>query len=336
MRKIVIFILLLLGITQLKLADEEIVVTMPILKFIVDKITQNEKLSMALLKEDTDAHFFDAKLTHMVKLKNAKLLILMQSSDMEVYVDALLQAVNNKDILKGNKGYLELANFVDFLQVPVSIERTAGELHAAGNTHFYIGPDNFRKMVEAIFQKLKELYPEQEKIYKENKDKLLNELDTILFGEKLLDFVKSDMLYKRWKVGKLDEYLKEKKMEGYWRGVTKKLNEIRNEKFVSYHKSFTYFLDFFKLEEFAVMEPKPGIPPSTSYLLSLIDKINKEDVKVILVEPFYPVKTAEFVKEKAKKPLCIIVSSTNVYDYFKWLTTIAEKIYKAVKENKCE
>ncbi len=337
MKEIILFVLLILSLfnISIKMSNSEIVVTVPVIKFIVDKITKDEKLSIALVKENTDPHFFDAKLSTIVKLKRAQLFILL-SSDFEVYVDALLQTANNKNILKGGDGYLELANFVDLIDIPSNIERTGGELHAHGNPHFILSPYNFKKSAQAIFSKLKKLYPHQEKTYKENLNQLLRELDTILFGEKLLGATKSDMLYKRWELEKLKEYLEEKGLKDDWNGLTRKISEIKNEKIIPYHKSFTYFIQFFKLDEFAVIEPKPGIPPSTSHLISLIDKSNKENVKVILIEPFYPLKTANFIKEKVKGTLCVIISSTNVYNYFEWLKITAEKIHRAIKDGKCE
>ncbi len=315
--------------------NPEIVVTLPIIKFIVDKITQQANLSIALLKEGTDPHLFDAKLSYIATLKNAKLLILM-TSDFEVYVDALLKSANNPDLLKGNKGYLELANYVDIIEIPETVERTKGELHAQGNPHFYLDPVNFKKMAQAVFDKLKEIYSDSEEKYRKNLEDLNKELDTILFGKKVVSTIKSDLLYKRWNQDKLSDYLKEKGLENEWDGLTKKFNEIKGEKTLPYHKSFTYFILFSKLIEFEVIELKPGIPPSTARLTELITKIDKEKIKTILVEPFYPVKTAEFIKNKSKTAPCLIIVSTNPYNYFEWLQTTSTKIYKAIKENKCE
>ncbi|MFN7182065.1 MAG: metal ABC transporter substrate-binding protein [Planctomycetota bacterium] len=336
MRKVILVVIMIIvggfNLPQAKTKNPEIIVTLPAIKFIVDRITGDEKLTMALVKENTNPHFYDAKLSAIVKLKNARLFILMQT-DFEVYVEALLASANNPQIVRGARGYLELANYVEIIEIPSNIERTGGELHAQGNPHFLLNPYNFRKAAIAIFSKLKEFYPDNEEKFKENVDKLLEELDTILFGKEIS---KSEMLYKRWLLDKLEKYLEEKGVKNNWTGITRKLSEIKNEKIIAYHKSFSYFLNFFKLNEFAIIEPKPGIPPSTSYLISLIDKINKENVKIILIEPYYPLKTANFLKEKAKNPLCVIISSTNVYNYFEWIKTTVENIYKAVKEGKCE
>lgn len=335
MKKIILSMLMLIITILPEQKKPEIVVTLPIIKFMVDKITDDKNLSIALVKEDSDPHFFDAKLSYIVMLKNAKLLILM-TSDFEVYVDALLKSANNPDVLKGSKGYLELANYVDIIEIPETVERTKGELHAHGNPHFYLSPVNFKKMAQVVFDKLKETYPNNEDKYKKNLEDLNKELDSILFGAKLLDTIKTDSLYKRWDLDKLSDYLKEKNLENDWNGLTKKFNEIKDAKILPYHKSFTYFLLFFKLVEYEVIESKPGIPPSTSRLTELITTTDKEKIKVILVEPFYPVKTTEFIKNKSTTKPCLIIASTSPYDYFEWLQTTSTKVYKAIKENKCE
>lgn len=335
MKKIILLILSTIISVFGGTKNPEIVVTLPIIKFAVDKITQDKDLSIALVKENTDPHFFDAKLSYIVTLKNAKLLILA-SSDFEVYVDALLSSANNPNIVKGGNGYLELASYVDIIEIPETVSRTKGELHAQGNPHFYLHPENFKKMCLAIFDKLKEMYPNKEEKYKKNMESLFQELDILLFGEKLTLNMKTDLLYKRWNLDKLSDYLKENNLESDWEGLTKKLYEIKNEKILSYHKSFTYYLLFFKLIEFEVIESKPGIPPTTTRLLELITKVDKEKIKTILIEPFYPTKTAEFIKGKSTLKPCIIIISTSPYNYFEWLKSASSKIYKATKENKCE
>lgn len=335
MKRVILVILCTIFSLFLEAKDVEIVTTLPMIKFIVDRITEDKELSIALVKENTDPHFFDAKLSYIVILKDAKLFILV-SSDFEVYVDPLLKSANNPDIVKGGKGYLELASYVEIIEIPASVERTQGELHAMGNPHYFLDPENFKKMAGAIFDKLKEIYPDNTEKYKKNLEKLYEELDTLLFGEKLIASIKSDLLYKRWKLDKLADYIREKNLLNEWEGLTKKFNEIKGEKILPYHKSFTYYILFSKMIEYDVIESKPGIPPSTTRLVELITKVDKEKIKAIIIEPFYPTKTADFIKTKSTIKPCIIVITTNPYNYFEWLKTISTRIYQAVKENKCE
>jgi zinc/manganese transport system substrate-binding protein len=335
MKKIFIVALLFLVNLLFLPSDSEIVVTLPVIKFVVDKITQTPTLCSAILKEDTDPHFYEAKLSYILMLKKAKLLILADSH-LEVYVEALLSAANNPAILKGGKGYLELSTVVDKIETPSTGDRAQGDFHPTGNPHFYIDPQRIRKIAQAIFTKLIEIYPGNEKVYKENYEAFLQELDSLVFGAELVKEVKPELLYKLWKTDKVTEYLKEKNLIEKWEGVTRKLYEIKDEKVLAYHKSFTYILGFSKLNEFDVVEPKPGIPPSTSRLLELVKKVENEKIKGILIEPFYPLKHANFIKEKAGNSVCVLVVSTNRYNYFEWLRDYTERSYKALKEGKCE
>ena len=63
----------------------------------------------------------------------------------------------------------------------------------------------------------------------------------------------------------------------------------------SYHGLFAYLLDRFHLENVACLEPKPGIPPSPPHLAEVMQKMNDQKIRVVLVEPFQSRKTAEAV-----------------------------------------
>jgi len=43
------------------------------------------------------------------------------------------------------------------------------------------------------------------------------------------------------------------------------------------------------------LEPKPGIPPSPPHLAKVMQKMQAENIRVLLVEPYQPRKTAEAV-----------------------------------------
>jgi ABC-type Zn uptake system ZnuABC Zn-binding protein ZnuA len=69
----------------------------------------------------------------------------------------------------------------------------------------------------------------------------------------------------------------------------------KGTKVVTYHRSFPNFADRFGLDIIGYVEPRPGIPPSPSHTLDLIQEMRRQNVKLILVEPYFDLKTPESV-----------------------------------------
>src|SRR6185503_8543646 len=94
----------------------------------------------------------------------------------------------------------------------------------------------------------------------------------------------------------------------------------KGTKVVTYHKSLTYFLEHFGLEQVGTIEPKPGIEPSPSYVNALIPKLKSAGVKLVLVEPFRTRKTPTIVAQSIGAKLVLLPAAVNGHekakDYF--------------------
>ena len=62
-------------------------------------------------------------------------------------------------------------------------------------------------------------------------------------------------------------------------------------KIVTYHRSWTNFANEFGLDVIGYVEPKPGFPPSPAHTLSLNQEMKRQGIKIILVEPYFDLKT---------------------------------------------
>ncbi|MBI4725855.1 zinc ABC transporter substrate-binding protein, partial [candidate division TA06 bacterium] len=113
-----------------------------------------------------------------------------------------------------------------------------------------------------------------------------------------------------------------------------KLEALAGRKVVTYHNSWPYFAARFKLNIVGFIEPKPGIPPGPSHLASLNEKLRKEQVPVIIMEPFFDRKTAAKVINGTRTTLVILPSSAGglpgIDTYFKLIEYNVEALYKAV------
>ena len=49
------------------------------------------------------------------------------------------------------------------------------------------------------------------------------------------------------------------------------------------------------------VEPKPGIPPSPSHTLELMQEMKRQKVKMILVEPYFDLKTPNAIAPRHRR-----------------------------------
>jgi ABC-type Zn uptake system ZnuABC Zn-binding protein ZnuA len=159
-----------------------------------------------------------------------------------------------------------------------------GDVHPFGNPHFWLDPENGRIIARAIAARLSEIDPPGAAEYKAN---------LAAFETKLTDGEK------RWEAA---------------------LAPYAGTEVVTYHNSWPNFLKRFKLAAAGYVEPKPGIPPSPSHTVELIDMMRAKKVPVILMEPYFDRKTPAQIAEKTGATLLIFIPSVGgvpeATDYF--------------------
>jgi zinc/manganese transport system substrate-binding protein len=207
-----------------------------------------------------DPHFVEPKPSFILKLVNADLLIVV-GRELELgWLPPLLTQSRNAKIQLGGQGYLDASQNVRILEIPTGqITRAMGDVHPAGNPHYWLDPDNGRRIAQAIRDRLSELVP----------------AEAAYFAQRYTDFDKrlADA-QKRWDAT---------------------MAPFKGTKVVTYHRSWPNFAERFGLNVVGYVEPKPGIPPTPSHTVALVAEMKRQGVKVILVEPYFDVKTPEAV-----------------------------------------
>ncbi len=145
------------------------------------------------------------------------------------------------------------------LEVPATLDRSAGDIHAAGNPHFLVDPENAKIVAHHITDAFAQLDAKGAETYRVNLKKFSDQLDSKLAG---------------------------------WR---KTLSPYQGQRIVAYHNSWPYFAQRFGLKIDLFLEPKPGIPPSPAHLADIIGKMKAQNARVIIVDPYLSRKTAETV-----------------------------------------
>jgi zinc/manganese transport system substrate-binding protein len=214
----------------------------------------------SIAKGYQDPHFVEAKPSFILKLQKADLLIVV-GRELEIgWLPPLIQQSRNAKIQAGADGYLDASQGVRILEIPTGqVTRAMGDVHPQGNPHYWLDPENARVIATSIAGKLSAARPA---------DRTYFEQRLAAFGARLTDALK------KW---------------------TAQMAPYKGTKVVTYHRSFPNFADRFGLDIIGYVEPRPGIPPSPGHTLELIQEMTRQNVKLILVEPYFDLKTPESV-----------------------------------------
>jgi len=107
-----------------------------------------------------DPHFVEAKPSFILTLQKADLLIAV-GRELEIgWLPPLVQQSRNGRIQPGAAGYLDASLAAQILEVPTGqITRAMGDVHPLGNPHYWMDPENGKRIAKEIADKLAELRP---------------------------------------------------------------------------------------------------------------------------------------------------------------------------------
>ena len=240
----------------------------------------------SIAKGYQDPHYVEAKPSFLLKLRHADLLVLV-GLDLEIgWLPPLITQSGNPKIQPAAAGYLDASQFSEILEKPTGlISRAQGDVHPLGNPHYWLDPDNGRRIAKGIADKLSEMQPGE----------------AAYFQQRYADFnQRLTAAEKKW-----DDEMK----------------PYRGSKVVSYHKSWPNFAKHFGLDVVGYIEPRPGIPPTPGHTLELIQLMKRENVKTIMVEPYFDLKTPNSIAAATGGQVLVMLPSVGgqkeVTDYFK-------------------
>jgi len=257
----------------------------------------------SLAKGYQDPHFVEPKPSFLLKLRNADLLISV-GLDLEIgWLPPLITQSGNGKIQVGGQGYLDASQFAEILEIPQGkVTRAEGDVHPLGNPHYWLDPDNGRRIAKGIAAKLSEMDPE----------------DTAYFQQREKDFEKR---------------LAEAELK--W---TAQMAPYRGRKIVTYHRSWPNFAKHFGLDVEGYIEPRPGIPPTPSHTIELVNLMKRENIKIELIEPYFDLKTPNSIASMTGGRVVQMMPSVGgrpeITDYFKLFDYDIGILTRAFEETK--
>ena len=239
-----------------------------------------------------DPHFVEAKPSLMLTLNRADLLLHV-GLELEVgWLPPLVIGSRNAKIQPGEPGNLDCSEAIPLLDVPVTkVDRSMGDVHPMGNPHYWLPPENAKRIARLVATRLEQLDPEGRDAYESH----------------LAAFVaRADAKAKQWAA---------------------RLAHLRGANVATYHKSWSYVSQWLGLAEVGYVEPKPGIPPDPAHLAQLIGVMRKSGARLLFVESFYNRATAQLVADKAGSRLVVLPTDVGATGEIKtWFELIDELV----------
>lgn len=217
-----------------------------------------------------DPHRIQARPSLVAAARSAELVV-CTGAELEIgWLPLLLRQSGNQATQPGKPGYFEAAAFVRKLEVPERLDRADGDVHAAGNPHIQTDPRNIALVAEPLARRLAELDPANAAAYQ----------------ARAVDFLA------RWKTA-----------TARWE---KQAAPLRGTPVVVQHKAFPYLEQWLGLVQVAVLEPKPGIEPTSSHLSAVLAGLQARPAKMILRAAYNDGRGSEWLAERTRLPIVVL------------------------------
>jgi zinc/manganese transport system substrate-binding protein len=210
-----------------------------------------------------DPHQIQAKPSLIARARNADL-VACTGAELEIgWLPVLLQQSGNARVQPGQPGNFAAADYVRKLELPGQLDRSQGDVHAAGNPHIQTDPRNIARVAAALGARLRQVDPSHAAQYEKQQ----------------ADFSR------RWQQA-VDRW-------------TTQAAPLKGVAVVSQHKGFVYLYDWLGIKEVAVLEPKPGVEPTASHLQEVLATLKGAPARMVLYAAYQDPRPSEWLGKNA-------------------------------------
>lgn len=237
---------------------------------LAEEIGGNRVKAFSATHAQQNPHFIRARPSLIAKARKADL-IFCSGAGLEVgWLPILIQKAG-ASLQPGTNGYLMAGDHVQLIEQPHShVDRSMGDIHPEGNPHVHLDPRNILIVAKELTKRLSNIDPGSSEFY----------------GKQF------DSFSKRW-----SEALS---------GWEKEIKDLVDHPVVAHHKSFSYFVNWAKLNDVGSIEPKPGLPPTIRDLNNLYTSVKDIDELLIIRSAYDPAKGATWLGEKTSRPAVVL------------------------------
>jgi zinc/manganese transport system substrate-binding protein len=182
------------------------------------------------------------------------------------WLPLVLSQSGNPKIQTTQPGYFEAARQVPLIEVPQTLDRAMGDVHAAGNPHIHLDPRNIARVAAALAERMAQLDAADAQSYRSRAQAFL----------------------------------------GRWQQATVRWEErgraLKGMPVVVYHRDMSYLIQWLGMREIGTLEPKPGLPPSTAHLTELVARLAQSPAKAVLRSAYNDPRPGAWLAERTHIP----------------------------------
>jgi zinc/manganese transport system substrate-binding protein len=312
-----------------------VVATLPTYASIAREITGDLAEVEAIARGDEDPHFVNPRPSFAAMIQRADVFI-VTGLDLELWVPALMDRANNKNVVEGAPGHVTAYAGVKLLDVPDNVSRSGGDIHVFGNPHIHTDPINGIIIARNIADGLKRVDAANAAAYDTNLRHFEDRILRRLFGDRLVEMLGGDQLfalardYKFWDFANAQVF-QGKPLTAYVGGWLAQGAVLRDQRMVCYHKNWAYLSARFRVACAMYVEGKPGIPPTPGHVADVIAFIQQEHIPVLLAANYFSRSQVERVASRTGATAVIVPEhvggAEGVDDYFglidRWVSALA-------------
>lgn len=213
-----------------------------------------------------DPHHIEARPSLIARARRADL-VFCNGAELEAgWLPLVLGQSGNPAIQPGRRGYFEAASAARLIEVPGRVDRSMGDVHAAGNPHLHLDPRNVALVAKALAARLIALDAQGASAYA----------------------AREAAFQKRWG-----------EASARWEREARPLQGLP---LVVHHKNLSYLIAWLGMREVGALEPRPGLPPSAAHLAGLLASLKRTPAKAVVRAAYNDPRAADWLGQQAGVP----------------------------------
>ena len=242
---------------------------------------------------EQDPHHIQPRPSLIARARRADVLACTGAELEAGWLPILLRKAGNSRILVGQPGHFMAADHVLLLGKPAILDRSLGDVHADGNPHFHTDPYRLKQVARALTETLASVDAAHADEYRKNLGVFMSRMDQAIM---------------RWKA---------------------QAKPLLGKKVVVHHQNWVYLEKWIGLEEVAMLEPKSGVPPTSTHLSKILSQMKQAPADMIVYANHQDSHAANWLSKKTAIPAIALPGTVEQgQDVFQWMSGIVDKLTK--------
>lgn len=247
-------------------------------------------------KATQDVHHMRAKPSLLAQMRKADIVFCSGASLESGWLPILTQKAGGPDVQPNTIGWIMASDYVQKLEVMEKADRSMGHVHPEGNPHVHLNPEYIVHIADILADRLYQIDGQNASVYAANLDTFKQRWNADLT---------------KWKA---------------------QAAQLKGTNVIVHHKNWAYLTDWAGINVVNSLEPKPGLPPTTAHLESLLQSVKTQKVSGILVAPFENDEAAQWLSGKTGIPVLHLPYTVGGNDRAQTLKSMFDETFRMLSE----